>query len=153
MELHGIRTYFDRLSGGVVEVEDDVANVVRDIHAISPRIHVYWNEQTEKFDLVEECLDDTHRLIFSVQSLDARVLTRLKVADQWRGQDAPAHLLPEDEDFLSIIDADDEKERADLKEMNMDRVRDAGERLAWAGEQDRKGVGAQISVPRALSDD
>jgi hypothetical protein len=28
----------------------------------------------------------------------------------------------------------------------MDGVRDAGERLAWALEQDRRGVGASISV-------
>jgi hypothetical protein len=145
MEIHAVPNYLDR-QHGAVEVTDDVANVVRDIHAISPRIHVFWNEQTDEFDLVEHCLDETHRLIFSVQSLDARVVNRLRIADQWHGREDPSHPLEEDGDFLSKIDEDDGREEAERNEEHLDRIREAGERLAWAGEMDRRGVGAQIRI-------
>ena len=145
MEIHAVSTWIDQ-HHGVVRVEDDVANVVRDIHAISSRIHVFFNEQTGNFDLVESCLDNTERLIFSVEHLDARVVNRLHLADQWQGREDPAHPLDEDEDFLSAMDSSEEAEKASVKEEKMERVRDAGERLAWALEQDRRGVGASISV-------
>ena len=149
MELHAVRSWYDKQTG-LVEVSDDVLNVVRDIREIDPRIRVYWNEQGGEFDLVETCLDGTDRLIFSVDSLDARVVDRLRRADHWHGRKDPAHLLGEDDDFLSRIDADEAAETAERRERNLDRVRDAGERLAWAGEQDRRGVGAQIQVPKDL---
>lgn len=145
MELHAVSTWVDQ-HHGVVRVEDDVANVVRDIHEISSRIHVYFNEQTGNFDLVESCLDNTERLIFSVVHLDARVVDRLRLADQWRGREDPAQSLSEDEDFLTLMDADEDAEKARFKEEGMDGIRDAGERLAWALEQDRRGVGASIAV-------
>jgi len=151
MELHAVSTWIDQRHG-MVRVEDDVANVVRDVHEISPRIHVYWNEQTGNFDLVESCLDGTDRLIFTVQHLDARVVDRLRMADQWRGRETPDHLLPEDEDFLTLMDAantDAEKKRDDREK---DQIRDAGERLAWALEEDGKGTHSQISVPRSLDE-
>jgi hypothetical protein len=149
MEIHAVSTWIDQ-HHGVVRVEDDVANVVRDIHAISSRIHVFFNEQTGNFDLVESCLDNTDRLIFSVEHLDARVVNRLRLADQWQGREDPAHMLSEDEDFLSMMDADQAADKAAQKERHMDGVRDAGERLAWALEQDRRGVKASISIPKEL---
>ena len=149
MEVHAVSTWIDK-HHGVVRVEDDVANVVRDIHEISPRIHVYYNEQTGNFDLVESCLDNTERLIFSVVHLDARVVNRLRLADQWQGREDPAQALDENEDFLSLMDADEAAEKARVKEKGMDGVRDAGERLAWALEQDRRGVGASISVSKEI---
>jgi tRNA nucleotidyltransferase/poly(A) polymerase len=147
VEIHAVNTWYDKKLG-VVQVEDDVANVVRDIREIDPRIHVYWNEQGGEFDLVETCLDGTERLIFSVNSLDARVVTRLKQADQWHGREDPAHLLSANEDFLTQIDADEAAETAKKKAANREKIHEVGEMLAWAGEQDRRGVGAQILVPK-----
>jgi hypothetical protein len=151
MEIHAVKTYYDQKLG-VVEVEDDVLNVVRDIHAISPRIHVFWNEQTGNYDLVESCLDSTDRLIFSVEHLDARVVNRLRLADQWRGREDPTHQLSEHEDWVSELDSDQEAEKAAVKEQQMEKVREAGERLAWALEEDGRGVSASISVPKEINE-
>jgi len=151
MEIHAVSTWIDQ-HHGVVRVEDDVANVVRDIHEISPRIHVYYNEQTGNFDLVESCLDHTDRLIFSVVHLDARVVDRLRTADQWRGREDPAHLLGEDEDFLTLMDDQNTAADAARDEREKDQIRDVGERLAWALEEDGRGTHAQISVPKELNE-
>jgi len=148
MELHSLPAYIER--GQLVEVDSHVTGVIEDIRAISPRIHIFWNEQGQEFDLVEYCLNDEQRLIFSVKELDARVVDRLRLADQWRGREDSTHVLPEEEDFLTQMDADNEALEATINDKQLDKLRDAGERLAWAGEQDRRGVHAQISVPRAI---
>lgn len=149
MEVHAVKTWYDQHLG-VVEVEDDVVNVVRDIREISPRIRVFYNEQRGNYDIVESCQDGTDRLIFSVDSLDARVPLRLRQVDQWRGREDPEHLLPEEEDFLAKMDAAYDRMDAERQEENRDQINEVGEQLAWAGEQDRRGVGAQILVPRSI---
>ena len=148
MEVRPIPLWVEK--GQMVEVDNHVTAVLRDIREISPRIHVFYNEQSDEFDLVEDCEDNTQRLIFSVPELDARVVSRLKDADHWYGQESPTHVLSEDEDFLAKIDADNEALEEEKREVDRERIRDVGERLAWAGEQDGRGVNAQIHVPRSL---
>lgn len=149
MELHAVRTWYDQRHG-VVELDDDVQNVVRQVHEIDPRIHVFYNEQTNGYDLVEHCLDETHRLIFSVGELDARVLDRLRAGDSWKGGN-PNHPVDAAEDFLTKIEDAQDRERAEVDEAQLERIRDAGERLAWALEEDGKGVHASISVSKEVS--
>lgn len=146
MEVRPIPLWVEK--GQMVEVDNHVTAVLSDIREISPRIRVFWNEQSGEFDLVEDCEDNTQRLIFSVPELDARVVSRLKAADHWHGREDPTHVLAEDEDFLAKIDADNEALEAEKDEAHREKLRDAGERLAWAGEMDRRGVNASIRVPR-----
>ena len=144
-ELRTISTWFEK--GQMHSVSDDVLGIVRQIKALSPRVHVFWNEQGEEFDLVEESLDGSRQtLIFSVKELDARVLERLFVADQWRGRDDPDHIVPEDEDFLTEMDRANDELDAVQQERFRDQIRDSGERLAWALQEDRRGVKASILV-------
>lgn len=132
MEIRAIKTWHD-LRHGVVELEDDVLGIVQQIQQLDPRLHVFYNDQTEKFDLVESCLDGTDRLVFSVEELDARVLHRLMGADHWGGNPTPERFIrPDDEDFVAQMDADNEAHEAALDEESRDKLRDAGERLAWA---------------------
>lgn len=145
MELRGVKTWFEK--GRMVELTDDVLGVLRDIKEISPRIAVFYNEQVDEYDLVEHCSDGVDRLVFSVKELDARVPLRLRMADQWRGREDPTYILPESEDFLTKMDQQYEREDAEEDEQNRDRILEVGERLAWALEEDRKGVGAQILIP------
>jgi len=151
VEVHSIRSWVNRRDG-VVVVEDDVQNIVRGIKEISDRLHVFYNPQSEGFDLVESCLDSTDRLVFSVPELDNRVLDRLRLADHWHGEDQPNHVLGDSEDFVARVDEHNVKIQAAIDAKAMDKVRDAGERLAWAldNTSDQHSVGGSILVPRSV---
>ena len=148
MKIHTLPAWVDRHQ--VVKVEDHVTAVVRDVHSYSDRIDIYWNEEGLEFDLVERCLDGSERLIFSVPELDGRVLDRLHRADHWYGNDVPTHIRPDDEDFVSEMDALDEQEEKELRAKHMQEIMACGEELAWALEavNDRPSVGGSISVPK-----
>lgn len=154
MEIPAVSTWFDRRQG-VVVVEDDVQNVVRDIKAIDPRLIVYYNDQADEFDIVERCVDRTERLVFSVPSLDQRVLDRLRRADHWHGQSTPTHVLSDDEDFVAQVDKHNEEMERLRSEATADQIAAAGERIAYYMDavKDRPSVGGHISVPRGVSDE
>lgn len=140
--------------GQMVHVTDHVTNVVRDIKSYSDRIDVYWNEQSEEFDLVERCLDGSQRLIFSVTELDDRVMPRLRRADHWYGQDRPTHIRPDGEDFVAETDAYNDRMQREQDEAGMDKIRAAGEELAWSLDivVDQPSVGGSILVSKDLRD-
>jgi hypothetical protein len=151
MRVHGLPSWVDKHEG-VVVVEDDVQSIVRGIREVSDRLTVFYNPQSEHFDLVEHCLDGTDRLVFSVRQLDGRVLDRLRQADHWHGQDVPNHVLGEGEDFVAKVDAWNEEQQAEKDAEGYGRLREAGERLAWAldNTSDQHSVGGSILVPRSL---
>lgn len=151
MEVHGLPAYVER--GRMVQVEDDVQNVIRDIRELAgDRVSVYWNWQTNRFDLVEHCLDHTDRLIFSVAELDQRVVQRLREADHWHGRDTPDHVLGDGEDFVAQVDRENDARQAAIDAEAMEKIQDAGERLAWALDicVDQNSKGGQILVPRDI---
>lgn len=149
-ELKGLPFYMDR--GQMVQLEGDVLGIIQQVRDISPRVKIYWNDQTENFDFTEVSPNgESERLIFSVDQLDQRAVSRLRMADQWRGREDPEHVLPDDEDFLSVIDRDDAADEAAKKEKTRDKLYDAGERLAHALGEDRRGTQAQILVPRSVN--
>jgi len=150
MELHAIKTWYDQRMG-VVVVQDDVLGIVHQIREIDPRIHVFYNEQSSQFDLVEHCLDGVQRLIFSVPELDARVISRLREGDSWLGE-TPQYVVPDEDDFLAKVEADQEKIQADQDEESMEKIRDAGERLAWALDVAGVGYHDSILVTKDVSD-
>jgi len=151
MELHAVKTWVDRREG-VVEVDDDVLGVVADLKQISDRLHVYWNDQSEWFDIVESCLDGTDRLVTTVPALDARVVEKIKAADHWHGNDRPRVILGDDEDFVAQVDSHNEEMERLRSEATADQIGDAGERLAWALDicKDQSSAGGSISVPRGV---
>lgn len=150
MDVQGLPLYMDR--GRVVNVEDDVLNVVREMKAISDRLYCWWDESADEFHICEHCLDGTDRLVFSVKELDARVIHRLRAADHWYGQDVPNGILPDDEDFVSQMDADNAKVEEQLREDMRGKVHEAGDRLAWALDncRDRSSYKGSIHVPREV---
>jgi hypothetical protein len=151
VEVHSIRTWFDRHEG-VVVVDDDVQNVVRGIKEISDRLHVYANPQSGGFDIVEHCLDGAERLVFSVSELDHRVIHRLHQTDHWYGQELPNHVLGDSEDFVARMDEYNDELQEAIDEKGRDKLRDAGLRLAWALDAvgDHHSVGGSIRVPKDL---
>lgn len=132
MEVRAIRTWVDLKHGGVVTVTDDVQNVVRDLREISDRLHVYWNEQSQGYDIVESCLDGTDRLVLSQKTLDQRIVRRVREADHWRGQDRPVNIIADDEDFAAKMDQDNAELEEAQSEAFREKIRAAGEELHWA---------------------
>jgi hypothetical protein len=145
VELHAVPSWFDSQKGTVVELEDDVQNVVRQVKEIDPRLHVFYNEQTDGFDIVEHCLDGAQRLVFSVRELDARVISRLHEGDTWLGGN-PDHVLPDNEDFLTRMEREQEEVFDAQQATALEKVADAGERLAWALGDGKWGPGYQQSI-------
>jgi hypothetical protein len=146
MELPAIRTWVDFQHGGVISLEDDVLGVVRRVKAIDSRLHVFYNEQSGEFDIVEHCLDGVQRLVFSVGELDGRVVDRLLLADHWKNA-SPNHVIGDDEDILARVDKENDELEAAWTEERMDKIRDAGERIAWALDLPLKGnVGKGESI-------
>src|SRR5215471_7199231 len=141
MELYAMKSWYDNREG-FVELEDDVLSIVRQVRELyGHAIKICLEPTTGQYVFSENCEDGTERLIFMTDELDARCLERLLRADsQLRG----------------YVDPYDEHEReqdqiwADQHEASMERVHDAGERLAWALEQDGRGTGAQILVTKDI---
>lgn len=150
MEVHAVKSWVDIKKGSVIEVTEDVQNIVSEIRQISPRLHVFFNDQSGGFDVVESCLDGTDRLVCSVPQLDKRLPERLRAADHWYGQEAPTFVLPDEEDFAAKIDRDNEVLEEALREEAREKIRYAGEALAWSLDicHDRSSVGGSILVPK-----
>jgi hypothetical protein len=132
MELHAVKSWYDLKKGRVIEVEDDVQNIVREIREVSDRLHVFYNDQKDEFDVVESCLDGTDRLVFTTKQLTKKAVDRVRLADHWRGQERPTHVLRDDEDFASEMDKANDALEAAKDEAFREKIRDAGERLHWA---------------------
>lgn len=136
----------------MVYVEDDVQNVIRDMKAISDRLYVWYDPHQELFIVGEHCVDGVDRLVFTTPTLDQRVVHRLRAADHWHGRDLPTHVLGDDEDFVAAIDRHNAGVEARDNERLLDKLYDAGERIAWAMDScnDLNSPGGKISVPRDI---
>lgn len=151
MEIRGVKSWLEK--GKMHTVDDDVLGIVQQIKQFSDRLHVFHNDQSGEFDVVESCLDGTDRLVFSVAELDMRVVHRLMVADQWRGREDPTHVLGEHEDFLVKLDSENDDLMEEKREPLRDRIREAGERFAWSLDicKDHHSVGGSIGVSRSVN--
>jgi hypothetical protein len=139
-------------NGQLQVVEDDVLHIVSRMRALSPRLAVYWNEHIGQFTITETTLDGSEeRLVMNVAQLDERVLDRLQVADQWRGNDTPEHILPEDEDFLTRFEKMEEQIEKEKDELIRGRVSEVVAPLASYMGLDGRGTKASIWVPRDVS--
>jgi len=141
MEIRAIKTWHDT-HHGMVSITDDVLSIVQRIREIDSRLKVYYNEQRDEYNIVETSLDGVDRLVFTVETLDARVISRLLECDQWN---------PDNPDVLDKIDKHNEGVQADIDQANREKIDEVGERLAWALEEDGKGTHASILIPRRLS--
>ena len=140
-------------NGQMQVVEDDVLNIVRKVRDLSPRLTVYWNEHIEQFTITETSLDGAEeRLVLNCRVLDERVLDRLQVADQWRGNDVPSHILPEAEDFLTRVEGEEAQLDREKDERIRDRVGEVIEPLASYMDLDGRGTKASILIPKGYRD-
>lgn len=146
MELHAIKSWYDQ-HHGLVELTDDVLGVVKQVKALGEgRLSVFYNAQSDGYDIVERCLDHTDRLVFSVKELDARVVERLHLADHWGASTPDRSDLKSGHDFADEIEELNEAMMSLKDEASRDKLGDAGERLAWAFDIG-VGINASILVP------
>lgn len=144
MELHALKVFYDdRL--GLVELEDDVLSIVRQVReAYGSRVKVSLEPTTGHYVFSEDCEDGTERLIFTCEDLDGRALERLRAADgHARGY----------EDAYDRAEREQDELQAAADEERLTKVRDAGERLAWALGDGKAGPGyhQSISVTKEIS--
>ena len=137
--------------GQMKVVEDDVLNIVRKVKDISPRLAVYWNDHIGQFTITETSLDGAEeRLVFNTAKLDERVIDRLLVADQWRGNDVPTHILPEGEDWLSMVETHEDRVDAEKDEHQRGRVSEVIAPLASYMDLDGRGTKASVLIPKGV---
>jgi hypothetical protein len=142
MELYAMKSFYTAREG-LVQLDDDVLSIVRQVRELyGHKVKICLEPTTEEYVFSENCEDGTERLIFTTPDLDARCIQRLQDADsQLRGyQDA----------YDRAEHEQDELDRS-KDEKSMDGIRDAGERLAWALEEDGKGTNAQILVTKDIN--
>jgi len=127
MELRALKTFYDQRHG-IVEVEDDVLSVVRQVRQVyGAKITIHVDPDTCWYYFVEHCEDGTDRLVFTTPDLDARSLSRLFMGDsQSRVYEDPYHFAEFEQDRL-------QQERENIDRM---RVAEAGERLHYALKKD-----------------
>ena len=143
MEIHAIKAFYSARDG-LVELEDDVLSIVRQIREVyGNKVKVAWEPTTEYFVLSENCEDGTERLIFTCEQLDGRALERLLQADGHRRGYEDAYDRQEREQDEAFAESDGNYR---------DALRDSGERLAHALKKDDIGPHPlKVAVPRSLN--
>jgi hypothetical protein len=138
MELHAVRVFYCQEAGGLVELEDDVLSIVRQVKDLyGDTIRIHMDPVDGSYVFVEHCADGTERLVFATNELDARAVERLQRSDSTRrGYIDPYDQAEREQDaYLAVSDRD------------KDVLNDVGERLAHALRQD----GAQSPMPLKVS--
>jgi len=129
---------------GLVELEDDVLSVVRQVREdYGDRVTVEVDPDTLQYLFIEHCEDTTDRLIFQTPELDARALDRLRRSDsQSRAYQDPYEVLEREQDELMRLN----------DERSTEQIRAEGERLAHALKQDgvMPRLPLKVSIPRSV---
>lgn len=140
--LEAIKAWYSAEVGQVIELEDDVLGIVRQVHELyDRRIAINFDPQMECYHLTEHCDDGTERLIFSTDELDGRTLERLQMADsQWRYHEDPYDRVEREQDeAMAAIDA-----------RYRDQLSEHGERLLSAMKRDGKAPRLPLRVAMSI---
>lgn len=133
-QLHAVKTFYDNREG-LVELEDDVLSIVRQVRELyGDAITVSVEPTTGQFVFTEHCEDGTDRLIFACNELDARSLDRLQRADS---------RSPGYEDAYDAAEREQDAAHAAADSVLREKIWEEGERLAHALRQD----GADTPMP------
>ena len=136
MELHAVKCFYTQRDG-LVELEDDVLSIVRQVRDLyDNRVKVNWEPTTGHYIFVESSEDGTDRLIFTTPELDGRALDRLIASDsRARGY----------EDAYDKMERDQDQAQEAIDKDHMQQVADVGEQLHWVFHS-----GGRIFVPRSV---
>jgi len=137
MELRAIKSFYSAREG-MVTLSDDVLSIVRQVRELyGDKISINWEPTTEHYVFIENCEDGTERLIFTTPELDGRAFERLLVSDsQSRVYEDPYDASEREQDEL----------QAQRDEVHMEKIRSAGEELAWSLGDGKHGPGYKQSI-------
>jgi hypothetical protein len=113
--------------GQFVAIEDDVANVARDLHALDPSLRLRFSEAGGYFVVYQDLGEGKENIVTTAQELDQRIVKRVEEVMQ------PSY------DYAAELAAQDAKAEADAQERFNEQVGEIGERLFHAARRD-KGV-------------
>ena len=132
-----LKVFYDQREG-LVELEDDVLSIVRQTREhFGDRVKICLEPTTGEYVFSENCADGTERLIFTTPELDGRALERLIASDShMRGY----------EDAYDHLEAEQDRAQRELDEERLEKIAEAGERLAWALGDGKHGPGYKQSI-------
>lgn len=138
MEMLPMKAWYDR-SHGVVELEDDVLSIVRQVRELyEGRITIeLLVDNREPYAFVEHCEDGSDRLVFTCVELDGRALERLLRSDS-HGR---AYTDPYDEAEQSHDRLQDEKDEASKEKLGP-----VGEEIAYALKREGRAESLPLTV-------
>lgn len=141
MRLHAVKAWYDSREG-MVEVEDDVLSIVRQVREMyGDKISVELDPKEGMYHFIEHGEDGTDRLIFSTFELTPKELERLIRAD---GQ------MRHHEDPYAAAEREQDAAQEAIDERNRQYVREAGELLAWALKREGKMPRLPLSMPVSM---
>jgi hypothetical protein len=135
--LRAVQSYYT--SEGLVELDDDVLGIVRQVNELyDGKVAINLDPVTGWFHFTEHGDDGTERLIFSVEVLDHRALTRLQESDsRWRYHTDPYDALEREQD----------EAQAQIAKQDREQLMQAGERLAYALKKEGYDDRLPLTVP------
>lgn len=138
MEMLPMKAWYNH-EYGVVELEDDVLSIVRQVRELYGRqITVELiPENSEPYAFVEHCEDGADRLIFTCVELDARALERLLRSDS-HGR---AYTDPYDEAEQAQNRLHDEKDEASKEKLG-----EVAEEMAYALKREGRAESLPLTV-------
>jgi len=143
LQLRAIKTFYTGRQG-LITLEDDVLSVVARVRELyGDKITVELDPDSGHFHFVGH-EDGTDYLIFTTPELDLRAIERLQRADQHNRSYA---------DPLAAAEREQDEAMRARDEEAMQKILEAGERLAWAMGDGKFGPGymQSISVPKGIN--
>ena len=138
--LHAVKLYYDADLGQLVELDDDVLGIVRQVRELfGDKVAINLDPLSGWYHLTEHCEDGTERLIFSTDELDGRTLERLQRADS-QGR----HYV---DPYLAIEHEQDEAQ-AEIDAQYREQLNEHGEHLLWAMKND--GLAPRLPLVRPV---
>lgn len=116
-------------SGRFVAIEDDVANVARDLQALDKTLHVRFSETAGYFVIYQAFEDGKENIVLTAQELDQRIVRRVE------------QVMHPEYDYAAELEAQDARAQAERDHRFREQVGEIGERLFHAARKDLGAIG------------
>lgn len=134
-----LKAWYDAESGQLIELEDDVLGIVRQVRELyGNRVVIQLlRDNPDPYVFVEHCEDGTDRLIFTCNALDGRALERLQRSDSHNRM----YVDPYDASEQSHDRLQDEKDEASKEKLGP-----VAEEIAYALKREGRAESLPLSV-------
>ena len=122
--------------GRRVTITEDVGDVARRLHEISPKLVLIWNEKGGHFTVAERDINGDERLVFTAQECDDRIVKRAEL------------ITSEHYDYLGELDKLDKAAERARDHAFSEQTGEIAERLAHAVRKDLNP--GRITVPKGV---